>query len=67
MNYQRGSNNVSMSDQTFNHDADIKRQNILEKASLELLEERSKTEQKYFDIALSGTSATLVFQLPNKL
>lgn len=30
------------------------------------MEKRSKTEQKYFDIALSGTSATLVFQLPNK-
>ena len=29
-----------------------------------MLQERSKAEQKYFDIALSGTSATVVIQLP---
>jgi len=38
---------------------------MLEQAQLKLLKERSQKEQKYFDIALSGTSATLVIHLPN--
>lgn len=36
---------------------------MLEKVQLELLRERSQSEQRYFDIALSGTSATLVIHL----
>ena len=39
---------------------------MLEKIQLQFLKERSEQEQKYFDISLSGTSATLVIQLPNK-
>lgn len=46
--------------------SDHKRQQMLEKVQLKILEDRSKTEEKYFDIALSGTSATLVIQLPSK-
>ena len=38
---------------------------MLEQAQLKILKERSQKEQKYFDIALSGTSATLVIHLPN--
>ena len=33
---------------------------------MQLLKERSEEEHRYFDIALSGTSATLVIHLPNK-
>jgi len=33
---------------------------MLERVQLGLLKKRSKKEEKYFDIALSGTSATLV-------
>ena len=40
--------------------ADNKRQMMLEKVQLNLLQERSEQEHKYFDIALSGTTATLV-------
>ena len=39
---------------------------MLEKVQLDLLKKRSVEEEKYFDIALSGTSATLVIQMPNK-
>ena len=39
---------------------------MLEKVQLDLLKKRSREEEKYFDIALSGTSATLVIQLPRK-
>ena len=38
---------------------------MMEKVQLQELKQRSENEKKYFDIALSGTSATLVFQIPN--
>ena len=40
--------------------ADSKKQDMLESVQLNLLQQRSQEEEKYFDIALSGTSATLV-------
>ena len=39
---------------------------IQEEVLLDSLQKREKTE-KYFDISLSGTSATIVIQLPKKL
>ena len=39
---------------------------MLEKVQLQLLKERSEKEHKYFDIALSGTSATVVIHLPKR-
>lgn len=39
---------------------------MLEKVQLDIHQKRSQIEEKYFDIALSGTSATLVIQVPNK-
>ena len=40
--------------------ADFKKQQMREKVKLNINLKRSKEEEKYFDIALSGTSATLV-------
>ena len=40
---------------------------MLEEVQLEVLEKRSEAEPKYFDISLSGTTATLVIQLPRKI
>ena len=47
--------------------ADVKKIKVLEDVQLDLLKKRSGEEPRYFDISLSGTTATLVIQLPRKL
>jgi serine/threonine protein phosphatase PrpC len=47
--------------------AEGRRLKVLEDIEYELLKKRAEKEQKYFDISLSGTTATLVIQLPRKI
>ena len=44
-----------------------KKLKVLEEVQREILLNRSRDEPKYFDISLSGTTATLVIQLQKKI